>query len=58
MMIGLLSRFSIGIIWATILIAIGLHVIGRIDKARAYSAAAVLWLLGTGLAVFGAIRNG
>ena len=58
MMIGLLSRFSIGVIWATILIGIGLHVIGRISKGRAYSAAAVIWLLGTGMAVWSAIRNG
>jgi Yip1-like protein len=58
LVVGLLSRFSIGVIWATILIGIGLHVIGRIDKGRAYTAAAVIWLLGTGMAVFGAIRNG
>jgi hypothetical protein len=58
MLLGVLSRFSIGTIWATILVAIGLHVIGRIDKGRAYAAAFVIWLLATGLAVFGAIRNG
>lgn len=57
MLIGLLSRFSIGVIWATILIGIGLHVIGRISKGRAYTAAAVIWLLGTGMAIFGAMRN-
>ena len=56
-LLGVLSRFSIGTIWATILIAIGLHVIGRISKGRAYGAAAVIWLLATGLAVAGAVRN-
>jgi len=56
--LGLLSRFSVGTIWATILIAIGLHVAGRLTKGRAYSAAIVLWLIGTGLAVFSAMRQG
>jgi hypothetical protein len=56
--LGLMSRFSIGVIWATILIGIGLHVIGRIEKGRAYTAAAVIWLLATGMAVLGAVRNG
>ncbi len=56
--LGLLSRFSIGTIWATILIAIGLHVAGRMTKGRAYTAAIVLWLIGTGLAVFSAMRQG
>jgi len=55
--IGLLSRFSIGTIWATILIAIGLHIAGRMTKGRAYGAAIVLWLIGTGLAVFSAMRQ-
>ena len=55
--IALLSRFSIGTIWATILIAIGLHIVGRMTKGRAYSAAAVLWLIGTGLALFSAMRQ-
>ena len=58
LILGLLSRLSIGTIWATILVAIGLHVIGRIDKSRAYIAAFVIWLLATGMAVFGAMRNG
>lgn len=55
--IGLLSRFSIGTIWATILIAIGLHIAGRMSKGRAYSAAIVIWLIATGLAVAGAMRQ-
>ena len=58
LVLGVLSRFSIGIIWATILIAIGLHVVGRIAKGRAYGAAIVLWVLGTVFTVFGALRGG
>jgi hypothetical protein len=55
--LALLSRFSIGTIWATILIGIGLHIVGRMSKGRAYTAAVVIWLLGTGLALLGAARN-
>ena len=58
LVLGVLSRFSIGIIWATILIAIGLQVVGRIAKGRAYAAAFVLWLLGTAITVLGALRGG
>lgn len=58
MVLGLLARFSIGIIWSTILIGIGLHVAGRITKGRAYSAAAVLWLVATAIAILGAMRQG
>lgn len=57
MVLGVLSRFSIGVIWATILIGIGLHVVGRIPKGRAYAAAIVLWLVGTAITVFGALRS-
>jgi tetrahydromethanopterin S-methyltransferase subunit G len=56
--LGVLSRFSIGTIWATILIGIGLHVAGRTTKAKGYSAAVVIWVLATLFAVFGAIRQG
>jgi hypothetical protein len=57
LVLGVLSRFSIGTIWATILIGIGLHIVGRMSKGRAYTAAVVIWLLGTGLALLGAARN-
>lgn len=56
--LGALSRISIGTIWATILIAIGLHVIGRIPKQRAYIAAFVLWVVGTAITVATAMRQG
>jgi hypothetical protein len=56
--LGALSRISIGTIWATVLIAIGLHVIGRIPKQRAYIAAFVLWVVGTVITVATAMRQG
>ena len=56
--LGALSRISIGTIWATILIAIGLQVMGRLPKPKAYTAAFVLWLVGTLFAVGAAVRQG
>ena len=55
--LAVLSRLSIGTIWATILIGIGLHVIGRIEKGKAYTAAAILWVLATIITVGGAMRQ-
>jgi tetrahydromethanopterin S-methyltransferase subunit G len=57
-MLAVLARFSIGTIWATILIGIGLHVAGRTTKAKGYTAAVVIWVLATLFAIFGAIRQG
>jgi hypothetical protein len=56
--LGALSRISIGTIWATVLIAIGLQVMGRVSKQKAYTAAFVLWLIGTLLTVATAMRQG
>jgi hypothetical protein len=56
--LGALSRISIGTIWATILIAIGLQVMGRMSKQKAYTAAFVLWLVGTLITVAAAVRQG
>ncbi|MFL5561999.1 MAG: YIP1 family protein [Gemmatimonadaceae bacterium] len=56
--LGLLSRISIGTVWATILVGIGMHVVGRTTKSKGYAAAVVIWVLATLLAVVGAIRQG
>ena len=57
-MIGLASRVDLFTIWITVLIAIGLHVLGKIPKQQAYIAAAIVWLLGAVPAILGALRNG
>ena len=44
--LALAGRVDLFVIWSTILIAIGLHVVARIPKDRAYIAAAVVWLCG------------
>jgi hypothetical protein len=52
LLLAVLSRFSIGTLWATILIAIAYHVVAGMPKPRARLAAAVLWLIGTGYVLF------
>ena len=55
--IGLASRVDLFTIWITVLLAIGLHVIGRIPKQQAYIAAAIVWLLGVVPTLLGALRS-
>jgi len=56
--LALASRIDPFVIWITILLAIGLHVIGKIPKQQAYIAAAITWVVGALPAVFGALRGG
>jgi hypothetical protein len=55
---ALASRVDPFIIWITVLLAIGLHVIGKIPKQQAYIVAAITWLVGALPALFGAVRSG
>jgi hypothetical protein len=43
------SRVDIFIVWQTILLGIGLSVTGKIPRAKAFMAAAVVWLLAAGV---------
>jgi hypothetical protein len=45
-LLALLGRVDLFTIWVTVLLAIGLSVTGRIPRARAAMAAAIVWLLG------------
>lgn len=56
--IALASRVDLFTIWVTVLLAIGLHVVGKISKQQAAIAAAITWVVGALPAVFGAIRGG
>ena len=56
--IALVSRVDVFAIWITVLLAIGLHVIGKIPKQQAAIAAAITWVVGALPAVFGALREG
>ena len=55
-MIALASRVDLFTIWITVLLAIGLHVVGKIPKQQAGIAAGITWLVGALPAVFGALR--
>ena len=57
-LIALASRVDLFTIWITVLLAIGLHVVGKIPKQQAYIAAGITWLVGALPAVLGALRAG
>jgi hypothetical protein len=56
--IALASRVDLFTIWVTVLLAIGLHVVGKIPKEKAGIAAGITWVVGALPAVFGALRAG
>jgi hypothetical protein len=57
-MIALASRVDLFTIWVTVLLAIGLHVVGKIPKQQAGIVAGITWLVGALPALFGALRAG
>ena len=57
-LIALASRVDLFTIWVTVLLAIGLHVVGKIPKQQAGIAAAITWVVGALPAVLGALRAG
>jgi hypothetical protein len=56
-LLALLGRVDVFTIWVTVLLAIGLSVTGRIPRARAAVAAAIVWVLGALPALMGALRS-
>jgi Yip1-like protein len=56
-MLALASRVDLFTIWITILLAIGLHVVGKIPKQEAGIAAAITWAVGALPALLGALRG-
>jgi uncharacterized membrane protein len=56
--IALASRVDLFTIWVTVLLAIGLHVVGKVSKQQAAIGAAIVWVIGALPAVFGALRSG
>lgn len=55
--LGLASRVDVFVIWSAILIAIGIHVAGRVPRARAYLAAGIVWFFLSLFPVWGAVRQ-
>lgn len=56
-LLALLGRVDVFTLWVTVLLAIGLAVTGRIPKAQAAIAAAVVWLVGALPTVLPALRG-
>lgn len=55
--IALASRVDLFTIWITVLLAIGLHVVGKVTKQQAAIAAAITWVVGGLPAILGALRG-
>lgn len=57
LILALLVRVDVFTIWETVLLGIGLSITGKIPKAQAYTAAAIVWLIGALPGVLGALRG-
>jgi hypothetical protein len=56
LMVAVAGRFDFFILWTTALLAIGLAVIGRVPRAQAWMAAAMVWVVGAVPALWGAMN--
>ncbi len=57
-LIALASRVDLFTIWITVLLAIGIHVVGKIPRQQAAIVAAITWVVGSLPPVLGALRAG
>jgi hypothetical protein len=55
--VGLLNRFDPFILWGTLLIGIGVAVLGRVARAKGYQTAAMVWGFATLFALLNALRT-
>ena len=58
LLIAIGSRVDLFTIWVTVLLAIGIHVLGKIPKQQAAIVAAITWVVGALPGVLGALRQG
>lgn len=56
--VALANRFDLSLLWITLLLAIGLKVIGKVSMSQALLAAGLVWLLGALPSVGGAMVGG
>ena len=56
LVLALLGRVDLVTLWVTVLLAIGIGVMGRLPIGKAAIAGAVMWLIGALPAVWGAVR--
>lgn len=58
MALALASRVDLFTIWVTVLLAIGLHVVGKVSRQQAAIAAAIAWVVGGLPVILGAALQG
>lgn len=58
LLLAVVGRIDVFTIWITVLMGIGIMVMGRISKEKAIIAATIIWAIGAIPAVWGAIRAG
>jgi hypothetical protein len=57
MLAAALSRLDLGVLWTTALLGIGIAVVGRLKRGQGFTVAAIVWLLGGGIALITALRE-
>lgn len=57
LVMALAERFDLFTIWATVILAIGFRVLGKLPGGRAYLAATLVWVIGSLPALFGALKG-
>lgn len=57
-LMAILGRVDLFTLWVTVLLGIGLAVMGRIPKGRAFIGAALMWVIGALPGLWGALRSG
>ncbi len=53
---AVLGRLDIGVLWHTVLLGIGIAIVGRIERPKGLSAAGLVWLIAGLFAVLNALR--
>ncbi|HEY9449733.1 MAG TPA: YIP1 family protein [Gemmatimonadaceae bacterium] len=53
---AIVGRLDIFTIWVTVLLAVGLHVTGKVPKGKAAIAAVIVWILGALPGLYGAMK--
>ena len=56
MLVGLLSRFDLFTLWATVLVGIGVAVMARRERSKGFVVAGLLWAVATAWAVLSGLR--
>lgn len=54
---ALASRLDVGVLWHTVLLGVGLAIVGRIPRGKGLSAAAIVWVIGGVAVLLTALRT-